>query len=96
MASIIGLKEKQAALKDIQLFLRSLAPLNAFIAAENPQNEYVVTFDTHKATLKCEDKEKINDLVRAHKKVVVDRIEDMAKKYDIELDEEDRALMKID
>ena len=80
MARIIGLKEKQNALKDIQQSLRSLAPLNSFIAADNPENEYVISFDTHKATLKCDEKEKINELVRAYKKVIVDHIEELAKK----------------
>lgn len=94
MAKIIGLKEKQAALKNIQFSLRSLAPLNAFIKEANPTNEYTICFDTHKATLTCDDKEKINELVRAYKKTIVDYINNQAQNYEIELDDDDRALME--
>lgn len=93
MAKIIGLKEKQAALKDIQQALRSLAPLNEFIEANNTSSEYTISFEAHKATLKCEDKAKINELVLAHKKIIVDRILALSKANDIELDDEDLAVM---
>jgi hypothetical protein len=96
MAKIIGLKEKQEALKNIQQYLRSIAPLNAFIANANPENEYTISFGNHKAILKCDDKNKINELVRAYKMTIVTNIRDLAKKYEIELDEQDIALMETE
>ena len=95
MAKIIGLKEKQTALKDIQQSLRSLAPLNAFIDASNETGEYTISFDAHKATLQCGDKKKIDDLVLAHKKAIVAEIKRLAEKYEIEFDDEDLALMEL-
>ena len=95
MAKIIGLKEKQAALKDIQQSLRSLAPLDAFVENENASTEYTISFDAHKATLKCDDKKKIDELVLAYKKTIVDHILTLAHDNQIELDEEDRQLMGL-
>ena len=95
MAQIIGLKEKQAALKDIQQHLRSLSPLNEFIMADNQEGEYTISFSSHKATLKCEDKKKIDELVLAHKKIIVDQIMALAKTHGIELDDDDLTSIGI-
>ena len=95
MARIIGLKEKQGALKDIQAYLRTLSSLNSFIVAPNPTEEYIISFDTHKVSFTCSDKSKIDALILAFKETIVKNITSLAQKYEIELDDDDRALMQI-
>lgn len=45
MARIIGLKEKQLALADINHKLKSLIPINEFINETNPSGLYTISFN---------------------------------------------------
>ena len=95
MAKIIGLKERQEALTEIQLSLKSLLPLNSFLEDDNPTHEYVISFASHKAKIKSKEKEKINALVEEYKKSIVSEILNLAESYEIELDDEEYALMGV-
>ena len=93
MAQIIGLKEKQEALAEIQSKIRSLETLNKFLQAENPSHEYVVSFAKTKAPIFCEEKETIDALVKAYKEKVVEEINKKSAEFSICLDEEDNKIM---
>lgn len=94
MAKIIGLKEKQLALKDITQKLKLLEPINAFLAAENPSGLYTISFDSFKSTLLCKDPEAIKAYVVAYKKELVNEIRTQAENYSIEFDETEELLLK--
>lgn len=94
MAKIIGLKEKQLALKQITHKIKSLEPINDFLNAINETGIYTISFDSHKSSLLCKDAAAIKALVLAYKKELVDEIRAQAEKYSIEFDEEEEELLK--
>lgn len=93
MANIIGLKEKQFALKEINKKLKDLKPINDFLGAENPSGLYEISFGTFKSNLLCKDSDTIKAFVFAYKKELVAEIRAQAEKYDIEFDEEEENLL---
>ena len=94
MAQIIGLKEKQLALKDINQKIKSLEPVNEFLKAENPSGVYTISFGTHKSSLLCEDADAIKAFVYAYKKNLVDAIRAKAQEYSIEFDASEEEMLK--
>lgn len=93
MARIIGLKEKQLALKEINQKLRDLKPVNEFLEASNPDGVYTISFGEHKTQLLCKDQETIQALVFAYKKDMVSKIREQAERFSIEFDEEEEMLL---
>ena len=93
MAQITGLKERQAALAQIEAKLKSLKPLNVFLKTKNETNEYAVKFDKIKVDIYCENKTVLDELVQASKKKIADEIRELAEKYSITLDEEELKAM---
>lgn len=93
MANIIGLKEKQLALKEITRKLKTLVPINEFLSAKNPTGVYTISFGEFQSKLLCEDAETIRSCVFAYKKKVVDEIREQATKFSIEFDEEEEKLL---
>lgn len=95
MAQIIGLKEKQLALAEINGKLNSLKQINEFLTANNPSGKYTISFDNkHRISLFCHDGEAINAIVRAYKEQLVAEIRAEAQKYSIGFEDEDEALMQ--
>lgn len=93
MANIIGLKEKQLALKEINRKLKALKPVNDFLDAENPDGVYKISFDRFESHLLCKDSDTIKAFVFEYKKEMVTEIRELAKKYSIEFDEEEEKLL---
>lgn len=93
MAYIVGLKEKQLVLKEISKKLKALAPINAFLSAENPSGLYTISFGDHSCHLRCDDSEQIKGFVRSYKKELVEEIRSMAEKATIDFDEDEEALL---
>ena len=91
MAKIIGLKEKQLALKEINHKLKCLEPINEFLNAQNSSGVYTISFDSFKSFLLCKDEETIKNLVLAYKKELVAEIRSEADKFSIEFDEAEEA-----
>ena len=94
MAKIIGLKEKQLALKEINQKLKSLEPVNEFLHAENPSGLYTISFDSFKSTLLCTDPQTIKNLVNAYKKELVNDIRAKATEFSIEFEEDEEAMLQ--
>lgn len=94
MAQIIGLKEKQLALKEINSKLKALKPVNDFLGAENTSGRYTISFGDFKTNLLCNDNDTIKALVFAYKKELVTEIRDQAEKYSIEFDEDEENMLK--
>lgn len=94
MANIIGLKEKQLALKEINRKLKSLQPINDFLDATNSNGLYNISFGEFEAKLVCKDSDTIKALVFAYKKELVNEIREQAKKHSIEFDEDEENMLK--
>lgn len=94
MANIIGIKEKQLAVKEINRKLKTLKPINDFLAAENPSGIYTISFDNYESNLLCKDGDAIKALVFAFKKELVAELREQAEKFSIEFDDEDEKLLK--
>ena len=99
MAKIIGLKEKQQALKDINRKINSLQPVNEFlnadISAENPSGLYTLSFGEYKTTLLCKDANAIKALVSAYKLELVKDIKGQAEMFSIEFDPDEEAALEL-
>ena len=94
MAQIIGLREKQAALTEINHKIKSLEPVNKFLESENPDGIYTLSHNKLKTPILCKDSNTIKALVLAYKKELVNEIRAMAEKYSIEFNEDDEAALK--
>lgn len=94
MAKIIGLKEKQLALKQIEQKIRTLGPINEFLAADNPSGIYTVSFGAFKSPLLCPDQVAIRKLVSDYKSKLVREIRAQAEQYSIEFEEDEETLLK--
>lgn len=98
MAKILGLKEQQKALREINSTLKEFEPINEFLKIQNPSDEYTISFKdengkTIQTKLLCDDKEPINILVKAYKENLVQSIKQKAAQYNIGLEEEELALI---
>lgn len=93
MANIIGLKEKQQALKEVTRKLKALKPINDFLSATNPTGVYNISFGEFASKLLCEDEDAIKSLVFEYKKKMVTEIREQAQKFSIEFDEEEEQLL---
>lgn len=94
MAKIIGLKEKQLALKQIEQKMKALGPINEFLDAENPTGVYTLSFASFKTPVLCRDSNIIKQLVLAYKNELVSELKTQAEQYSIEFEESEEALLK--
>lgn len=94
MAKIIGLKEKQLALKQIEQKIKALGPINEFLEADNSTGIYTVSFGSVKSPLLCPDQVSIRKLVSDYKIKLVSEIRAQAEQYSIEFEEDEEALLK--
>lgn len=96
MAQIIGLKEKQQVLKDINKQLKSIAVINDFLTSENPTGIYTLSFGDHSTPIFCEDSEYIKALVKASKQDLVTKIRKAAEANMIEFSDDEEALLSLE
>lgn len=93
MPQLIGLKERQLGLAEIETKLKTLASVRDFLEKENPAGVYTLSFDKQRIKLHCPDRGPINALVEAYKKSLVAEIRELADKNAVEFNEEDEALL---
>lgn len=93
MPQLIGLKERQLGLSEIESKLRILSSVKDFLEKENPSGLYTLSFDKQRIKLFCPNREIINGLVDAYRKTLVDEIRALASQHSIEFNEEDELLL---
>lgn len=94
MAQIMGLKERQLALSEINSKLNALKQINDFLTAENPSGKYTISFDKHRIAIFSPDGEAVNALISTYRNQLINELREQAKKYSIEFEDEDEALMR--
>ncbi len=110
MAKIKDLTQQKEALKTIEGLIDEIKSINEFLALDNPSGKYEISFSTkepiikdgvekekkkkHAAPFLCTDREIIKRYVGACKTERKNTITELAELYNIELDEEEKELLK--
>jgi len=100
MANIIGLQQRQEALRDIQNVIKEVAVANAFVAASNPSGAYSIGFTDeagkkHKIDL-TGYKEDLDALIKRDKEAKKGYVLNLAQQHRIALDPEDNEILGIE
>lgn len=101
MPKIIGQEEQQRALKQITALLKEVSAVNAFLSAENPEGEFVISFtDNNKAKHSCsifsEDRKAVDQLALNYKNRIKAQILELANEHRIALDHSEQAILDND
>lgn len=94
MAQLIGLKERQLGLVEIESKMKTLISVKDFLEKENPTGMYTISFEKQRIKLHCPDRQNINALVEGYKQSLINEIRALASKHSVEFEEDEELLLK--
>jgi len=99
MANIIGLPEREKALREIQTILKELAITNKFLEMHNASGSYTISFKDEEGKKHSTDltasREEIAALLMRYKNERKEYILQLAREHRIGLDPEDNEILGI-
>lgn len=101
MPKIIGMDERQQALKEITNKLKDVSAINDFLKTSNETGEYTILFtDSNgkkvRADIHCDSKEDVNLLVEEYKQNIKHKIIELAQAQQIGFDDDEKELLGLE